>query len=147
MMLASFGRILLRAAPLCALMAMPALAATEPTTIHVTLDNTGEQMVLKPDKSMVKAGPAEFVVTNKSADEEHEMIVIKTKMKPSELPMKDNGAYVDESKFKHAHEVSELKPGATGTLKEKLTPGHYILFCNIKNHFKDGMYSELTVTQ
>ena len=27
-----------------------------------------------------------------------------------------------------------------------LTQGHYVLFCNIKNHFKGGMYAELTVT-
>ena len=145
MTLDSFGRILLRAIPLCALAALPALAAA-PTVVHVTLDNTGQEMVLELDKDTVPSGPVEFAVANASVDEEHEMIVIKTNMHPSDLATKDNGAYVDEDRFKHAHEVSELKPGTSGTLTQTLTPGHYILFCNLKNHFKDGMVAELTVT-
>ena len=75
------------------------------------------------------------------------MIVVKTALTPDKFPTNADHSRVNEKKFKGAEEVSEIKPGDTGHLDTTLTPGHYVLFCNIKNHFKGGMYAELTVTR
>ena len=138
-------RTALFALPVMGFLALPALAAA-PTVIQVDLDNMGKDQTLKFSPTSVPAGKVKFEVTNDSMDSEHEMIVVKTKLKPSEFPMNKDGSRVIEDKFKGAEEVSELKPGAKGELEMTLKPGHYVLFCNIKNHFKGGMYGELTVT-
>jgi uncharacterized cupredoxin-like copper-binding protein len=138
-------RALLLAAPVIALAVAPALAAT-PTVIKVKLDNTGNMQMLTLAPVTVPAGKVEFDVANASVDAEHEMIVVKTPLAPDQLPTNADRSRVDEDKFPGAEEVSELKPGTAGKLEATLAAGHYVLFCNIKNHFKDGMYAELTVT-
>ncbi len=133
------------AAPMVGLAVLPALAAA-PTIVKVKLDNTGNMQMLAVDPVTVPAGKVEFDVTNASMDSEHEMIVVKTPLAPTQFPTNADRSRVEEKKFKSAKEVSELKPGDSGKLDATLTPGHYVLFCNVKNHFKDGMYAELTVT-
>jgi uncharacterized cupredoxin-like copper-binding protein len=96
---------------------------------------------------LVRAGKVHFQVSNASVDSKHEMIVVKTPLTPDKFPTNADHSRVDEKKFKGAEEVSEIKPGDTGHLDTTLTPGHYVLFCNIKNRFKGGMYAELTVTR
>jgi len=54
---------------------------------------------------------------------------------------------VNEKQLKSVGEVSELKPGADGQLKAKLTAGSYLLLCNIKGHYEAGMHATLTVTK
>ena len=53
---------------------------------------------------------------------------------------------VDEKKFNDVEEVSKIKPDDTGKLDTTLMPGHYVLFRNLKDHFKGRIYAELTVT-
>jgi uncharacterized cupredoxin-like copper-binding protein len=52
---------------------------------------------------------------------------------------------VDEDAAGHLGEVSELDPGASGTLTIDLKPGKYVLFCNLPAHFMNGMWTEITV--
>ncbi len=137
----------LRALTLAATLLAPTvvLAAT-PSVVKVELNNAGKVETMKLDRSTVPAGKVRFEVTNASMDDAHEMIVVKTDLTPDKFPTNKDGSKVDEKKFKGAKEVSDIKPGGMGTLDMTLTPGHYVLFCNIKNHFKGGMYAELTVT-
>jgi uncharacterized cupredoxin-like copper-binding protein len=139
-------RAALLAAPLFGLVALPAMADA-PTVIKVDLDNTGPMQVLKLEPSIVTAGKVRFQVSNDSVDSEHEMIVVKTPLTPDRFPTSADRSRVDEKKFDDTEEVSDIKPGNTGKLDMTLVPGHYVLFCNIKNHFKEGMYAELTVTK
>jgi uncharacterized cupredoxin-like copper-binding protein len=44
-------------------------------------------------------------------------------------------------------EVSELNPGATGSLTVALKPGRYLLICNVPGHFASGMWTEFEVTK
>ena len=122
-----------------------AQAATS-SVVKVQLDNTGKVETLKLDRTSVPAGKVRFEVTNASMDDTHEMIVVKTPLTPDKFPANKDGSKVDEKSFKGAKEVSDIKSGGTGTLDMNLTAGHYVLFCNTKNHFKGGMYAELTVT-
>ena len=43
-------------------------------------------------------------------------------------------------------EESSLGPGATAHAVLDLSPGKYVLICNISGHYKQGMYAALQVT-
>ena len=38
-----------------------------------------------------------------------------------------------------------VPPGQTRTLTLKLTPGHYVLLCNLPAHYKAGQHADFTV--
>lgn len=149
MAMATKRMLLLGLVPVAGLLAAaagPSLAATSPTVVHVELNEQGQMEVIKLDRTTVPAGRVVFEVTNTSMVEPHEMIVVKTPLTPEQFPTNADKSRVLEQKLKGGHEISDLKPGQSGKLTLDLTPGHYVLYCNIKNHFKDGMHTELTVT-
>lgn len=96
------------------------------------------------DRTTVKAGDVTFNVTNNSKEMIHEMLVAPANpAKP--LPFVDKDLRVDEEASKDLGEVSELDPGKSGSLTIALTPGTYILFCNIAGHYMSGMWTLITV--
>jgi uncharacterized cupredoxin-like copper-binding protein len=143
MMPLNLGRRLLAPIPALLLLATPALAAG-PTVVQVQLDNTGNVQQMTLDHATVPAGPVRFEVENASMDQVHEMILVRTDLKPQDFKTNQDGSRVDEDQFKDAQEVEDIEMGEMGELSTTLAPGHYVLFCNIKNHFKDGMRAELT---
>jgi uncharacterized cupredoxin-like copper-binding protein len=102
-------------------------------------------MGLKLSTDSVAAGEVTFEVENTSKELEHEMVVTLVKDTKTPLPAKKGNNQVDEKAAGSVGEVSELKPGKSGTLKVTLTPGSYILYCNVAGHYKRGMWSILTV--
>jgi hypothetical protein len=71
------------------------------------------------------------------------------------LPLKADGS-VDESQLPDSDRIGELENlehGNKGTLDATLTPGTYVLFCNISeksggvtdHHYADGMHTTFTV--
>ena len=124
-------------------------SATAATKVKVTL---GEFVV----KAKPKSGPAgdiDFVVTNKGSMT-HEFVVARTT--DDTLPVGADGT-VDESQLPEGAllgELEDMEPGDTATLDlEDLTPGSYVLFCNIsethggvtEHHYAEGMYTPFTV--
>ncbi|MFO1174120.1 MAG: plastocyanin/azurin family copper-binding protein [Paracoccaceae bacterium] len=101
---------------------------------------------LKVDKVKVPAGKVTFNVTNASQDVVHEMIVSPVKNPAKPLPYKSADLQIDEDAAGHLGEVSEMQPGAKGSLTLDLKPGTYILFCNVPSHYAMGMWTLLTVT-
>ena len=99
------------------------------------------------DKKKVKAGKVTFAVTNSSKETVHELIVSPINNADETLPYLNNESRVDEEHGSHLGEVSELNGGATGALTINLKPGMYALFCNIPNHYMDGMWTLLEVTK
>ncbi|NTF32913.1 sulfocyanin-like copper-binding protein [Rhizobium skierniewicense] len=127
------------------MMASQSFAAT---TIKVSEGGEGGgPMTLMLDKSTITAGETTFLVHNDAMSEDHEMVLVKLKSPDQKLEVVAGKNRIDEKKLKSMGEVSDLKPGANGTLKAKLSPGSYVLLCNIKGHYQAGMHATLTVTK
>ncbi|MCO6049312.1 cupredoxin domain-containing protein [Mesorhizobium sp. RP14(2022)] len=127
------------------LAAGPSLAAT---TVNVTEDGkTEDAMTLTLEPASVKAGEVTFMVKNADPTDEHEMVLMRLKSADQKLPFNAKKNRVDESQLKTLGEVEDIKPGASGMLTATLKPGTYMLFCNIKGHYKAGMHNTLTVTK
>jgi uncharacterized cupredoxin-like copper-binding protein len=125
-----------------------AALAASPTIEKVQLwdkPDGSQGMTVSADK--VKAGTVTFQVTNISTKEGHELLLVRTNLKPAEFPMDESGARVDEEKFEGQglKELGDLTQGETATHKVKLTAGRYMMFCNEPGHFGAGMWHELTV--
>ncbi len=124
-------------------------SAAAASKVKVTL---GEFVVQAKPKS-APAGNVDFVVTNKGSMT-HEFVVARTT--DGTLPVDADGM-VDESQLPEGALLGELEDmgrGDKATLDLKgLTPGSYVLFCNIKQthdgvteiHYKEGMSTPFTV--
>ena len=135
------------------------------TTINVDLWDSGADMVMvdnmrlkdNPDlskapmgikipQSTAPAGEITFKATNSSKNIEHEMVVGSLAKHPNSVPFKANLSRVDENAPNmNMGEVSELEPGGTASLTVHLTPGKYLLYCNVAGHYASGMWTLLTV--
>lgn len=111
------------------------------------LDMSKATMGIKASPAVAKAGLVTFHVTNSSTDTIHEMIVMYMADPTQPLPYVTAEQKVDEDKAGDKGEVSELDPGASGTLTVVLKPGKYLLICNIPGHFAAGMWTEFEVTK
>ena len=141
-------------------------AAMAATTVHVSLWDKGADMKMvtgqeyEPGKTIdqskatmgvkampdnAKPGVVTFKVTNNSKDTIHEMIVMKLDKAGDALPYVAAENRVDEDKAGDKGEVSELDPGASGSLTVVLQPGKYLLICNVPGHYASGMWTEFTV--
>jgi uncharacterized cupredoxin-like copper-binding protein len=94
------------------------------------------------DNATGKAGSITFSVSNKGANT-HEFVVVKTDLAADKLPV--TGNLVDESAFTPVDEIEDIEPGATPTLTVTLAAGHYVILCNIEEHYGKGMHADLTV--
>ncbi len=129
-----------------AFISAPAFASA-PAVVHAKLWNHGDEMGITTDVSTVKAGKVDFQVVNDSRDTVHEMLVRKVKSFDDVLPYNDKDKSVLEDEHNDFGEVAALKPGQSGGLTVNLTPGKYMLICNIPGHYKDHMVKDLTVTK
>jgi uncharacterized cupredoxin-like copper-binding protein len=102
------------------------------------------------------AGDVTFVVKN-TGTIEHEMVVLKTDTPFDKIPIADSGdppapVTSGADKIDEADNVAEtgdpnLQPGDTRTFTATgLTPGQYVLVCNIAKHYGLGMRVAFTVT-
>ena len=102
-----------------------------------------------PANPTATAGKTTIEAPNEGAVE-HELVVFKTDLNPADLPTESNGD-VDEEKLEQeaeeAGEVPDVEPGETKSESFNLTPGKYVIFCNIPGHYARGMYGTLTVTK
>ncbi|WP_245504451.1 sulfocyanin-like copper-binding protein [Lichenihabitans psoromatis] len=129
------------------LSAATATAAFADTVVKVRLTGEShEKMGLDAVPASVPAGKVEFDVTNAAMKTGHEMILVKLAAKGETLPLDPAKHRIDEKAIKSLGEVSNLKAGANGVLKANVTPGDYMLICNIKGHFESGMAAPFTVT-
>jgi uncharacterized cupredoxin-like copper-binding protein len=93
------------------------------------------------------AGQVNLAITNIGTIQ-HELLVFKTDLAPSAVPVDKNGNIVEDgpgiSLVSHGDKID---PGKTQTRTVDLTkPGTYLFVCNLPGHFKTGMFRAVTVT-
>ncbi|MCW3033109.1 MAG: hypothetical protein QOK19_757 [Solirubrobacteraceae bacterium] len=90
------------------------------------------------------SGTYTFDVANLGVTD-HELIVASTP--DGSLPLRPDGLTIDEEAL-GPREPGALEPGGPGaqrTLTVRMTPGRYILFCNMEGHYMAGMHAEVVV--
>jgi uncharacterized cupredoxin-like copper-binding protein len=126
--------------------------------VHVTLsDTSGEagSMSLTAAPASVPSGNVAFVVKN-TGTIEHEAVVLKTDVPYDKLPVTYGGDPPAPVKT-GANKVSEdanigetgdpnLGPGDIRVFTiQHMTPGNYVIVCNLAGHYAKGMRAPLTV--
>lgn len=101
-------------------------------------------MGIKLSTDTVPAGDVVFKVTNSSKELVHEMLVFKY-VEGQVFPYDESRGKINEDAAGSLGEVSETEPSKSGELKISLTPGKYVVLCNIPGHFANGMWAVLTV--
>jgi uncharacterized cupredoxin-like copper-binding protein len=106
----------------------------------------GGMMSIRVDKPTVKAGTVTFDVTNWSRSVLHEMLVVSVDNPTAPLPYDYTQARVPEDQVKVLGEAADLQPNVSKTFEVTLTPGSYLLICNLPGHYAAGMAVALSVT-
>jgi uncharacterized cupredoxin-like copper-binding protein len=102
-----------------------------------------------PKDATAKAGSATINAPNEG-QVEHELVLFKTNMDPAKLPTAADSGVDEEKLDKVAEEIGEIadvEPGESGSATFDLTPGKYVMFCNLPGHYVQGMYGSVTVTK
>ena len=116
----------------------------EGTAVTVLVGETDVQnMYMTTDPTSVAAGTVTFTVTNEGV-KKHEFVVLKTDVAADKLHVE--GDEVVEDDYDSPGEIGDLPAGATDTLTLDLPAGKYVLICNLKGHYRMGMYTPFTVT-
>lgn len=111
------------------------------SSVDVTL--TGDYQI-QLSSSTANAGEVTFNIQNTAQDIEHEFVIVKTDLSPSDMPKDDNGDVI-EDQVNIVTEQEAIQPGESATLVANLEAGHYVLMCNLPGHFMQGMHAEFTV--
>jgi hypothetical protein len=93
---------------------------------------------------VLSPGTVSLRVRNAGPDT-HELLVVRAD--GSRLPLRSDGLTVDE-KVLEPQILGTLDPGAPDdvrTLRVHLSPGRYVLFCNMAGHYLGGMHRTLVV--
>ena len=114
--------------------------STQPSATAGRVAVTLSEFAVSPSARAVPAGSVTFSVTN-SGKVEHEFVILQTSDAPGALPQQ--GAEASEAGL--VDEIEDVQPGGSGSLTVDLTPGHYVLICNLPDHYAAGMYAGLTV--
>jgi uncharacterized cupredoxin-like copper-binding protein len=101
-----------------------------------------------PSDATTSAGTVKISAPNQGKVP-HELVLLKTNQSPGSLPTSSNGE-VDEEGLEakgveSPGEIEDVSPGETKSADLKLTPGKYVMICNLPGHYKQGMYGTLTV--
>lgn len=99
---------------------------------------------IKLTSTIAQAGPVTFDIKNVSADEVHELVVLRTDLPADKLTLSADGQ-VDEDKFESAGEKGDINASQSAKLTLDLKPGHYALICNQPGHYAAGMHLDFTV--
>ncbi len=114
---------------------------------EVAVDMT--EWEVRPATTVLPAGTIRFNAINKGK-ETHELVLFKTDLAPDALPLDQDGA-VDErgTGVELVDEVEDVAAGERKSFTATVTPGAYLLVCNLVDkdttHFGHKMYVAITV--
>lgn len=98
------------------------------------------------NRDSVPAGDVTFNLTNEGPDQ-HEFVIFQTGLAGDQLPVQNGQVNEDASSLTKIAEQEQYPAGETRTLTVNLKPGHYVLICNLPDHYQQGMYFDFTVTE
>jgi uncharacterized cupredoxin-like copper-binding protein len=113
----------------------------EATDVAVSL----KEWTVTPSLQQATDGKVKFTVTNDGTIP-HELVVIKSDLPPSGLPVKDGKVIEDEVNL--IDEIEAFAAKTTESMTLDLSPGKYLLICNITeqvpgqpvtSHYQNGM--------
>jgi uncharacterized cupredoxin-like copper-binding protein len=109
-----------------------------------------KEFSITPSTTSIPAGQVTFNAQNVGGVT-HEMVIIRTDDAPDALPTKKDGTANEDAKgLTGIDEVEDIAPGTSGSLTVTLTPGSYVMICNILDsgnaHYSLGMHAGFTVT-
>lgn len=121
-------------------------AKPKDTAKVTTIKVTAKEMVFQLSSGTAPSGLVEFIVKNEGT-KPHEFVVLKNDLPNKKLPLKGGNLDEDAKGLKNLGEISEskLRSSTTQALKLNLTPGRYLLVCNLPGHFPGGMRKEFIV--
>ena len=118
-----------------------AASAQAPTRMTLTLN----EWSIVSELPEVAAGEITFDVVN-TGEDVHEVIFIRSDMDITALPPSRVRGEVDEDAIgEYVGGFEDVQPAAAASGALVLTPGRYILLCNLTNHYAKGMVSTLQV--
>ena len=122
-------------------------SAATPVPAKQTLTVDLAEWSVKASATSVKAGTVKVTAVNKGVIP-HEMHIIKTDLAADALKLKTGEPVVDEATSGTLsgmiHE-DQLAAGKTASMDFNLTPGKYVLICNVPTHYQQGMRTVLNV--
>lgn len=130
--------------------ALPGVVEAKPADAQQVDVRLGEWFIT-PAQTSVKAGKVYFLVENAGPDDPHEFVIIRSDEAPDALPATDGK--VPEDKVDFVDEIGPYLPASKASIAVDLTPGTYVLICNIaeveggelESHYELGMHTAFTV--
>ena len=117
------------------------------------VDATLSNFKIDLGSSSANSGDVTFNIKN-NGPSVHEFVVFKTDLAPDQLPTTtaDNGATIVDEEGQGVQAIDEkedIPVGSSTSLTVNLTPGKYVLICNIETdggHYEQGMHVAFTVS-
>jgi uncharacterized cupredoxin-like copper-binding protein len=103
-------------------------------TVNVTLG----EMYVRPSRTTISAGKVTFAAKNVGMLQ-HELMIERAPVK-----MSSPGHPVEDAAMGMIDDMGHM---GTGKMTLKLTPGTYVLFCNVSGHYAAGQHTLFTVTK
>ena len=122
-----------------------------PPSPHVSEESDVDSMMMgmmsiRVDQPAINARRAELDITNWSKNLVHEVLIVPVDSPDAPLPYDYGSGQVVEHQVDVLADSSELKPSESETLEVDLSPGSYLLLCNVPGHYAAGMAFPLTVS-
>jgi uncharacterized cupredoxin-like copper-binding protein len=117
-------------------------SANDPGAIQVKL----EDFLLHASTTTSPSGDITLHLEN-DGPSTHELNVDKTDLAADQLPLRTDGLSVAEDSplLTRIKAVEILESGDTANMELQLSPGHYVLYCNLEGHYLGHMYATLDV--
>lgn len=119
------------------------LIACEGGRVAIKVDE--RDFTISTSRSTAVSGETSIVVHN-DGPSDHEFVILRTELPEDGLPVRDV-EWVDEEAagIEVVAEFDHVLSGRTKTLRTVLTPGAYVLICNVQGHYLRGMHTSLLV--
>src|SRR5947207_5624421 len=128
------------------LLALVACSHPPPPSSGTTVSVSLKDYRITSSMATVAAGTISFDVHNRGPST-HECVVFETAQPADRMPLGTDGLTIDEDSalLRHAGEMAQVDIAQSRRLVLRLTPGTYVLVCNMEGHYLGGMHFSLVV--